>query len=241
MKNKNEDDLGFEVNFGAYQPEGKLKILKTEKRSKNLTKKSDEKEKRIDVPFEFIEKIKKLGMEESDAGILYKTRINWTEVYSENKIYCTEQHCDFYTKIDNDELTKHMITVHSYGENPCTHPGCNFVGISKKNLNLHARMHTMQSDKQFWYKCPKTTCSSSFESENKLKRHMRIHKSKTRPYLACLMVVKASHGLTRQVKNFRLPQTFFQPPFAFGRKNEQVKFAFGIKFFFSLALKYFLA
>ena len=175
MQNKNEDDLGFEVNFGAYQPEAKLKILKTKKRSKNQTKKSDEKEKRIDVPFEFIEKIKKLGMEESEAGILYKTRINWTEVYSENKIYCTEQHCDFYTKIDNDELTKHMITVHSYGENPCTHPGCNFVGISKKNLNLHARMHTMQSDKQFWYKCPKTTCSSSFESENKLKRHMRIH------------------------------------------------------------------
>ena len=30
MKNKNEDDLGFEVNFGAYQPEAKLKILKTE-------------------------------------------------------------------------------------------------------------------------------------------------------------------------------------------------------------------
>ena len=65
---------------------------------------------------------------------------------------------------------------------------------------------------------------------------MQSHKSKTRPYLACLMVVKASHGLTRQVKNFRLPQTFFQPPFAYRRKNEQVPFAFGIKFFFPLPL-----
>ena len=181
MKNKikNEDDLGFEINFGAYQPEAKLTILKTDRRyennAKTTTKKCDENEKRIDIPVEFIKKIQKLGMKESDAEILYKTRIDWTEVYSENKIYCTEQHCDFSTKIGNDELTNHMITVHSYGENPCTHPGCNFVGISKKNLNLHARMHTMQSDKQFWYKCPKSTCSSSFESENKLKRHMRIH------------------------------------------------------------------
>jgi len=176
---KKEDDLGFEINFGAYQPEVKLSMLNPEKRSvkntKNKTRKFDEKENCINIPVEFIEKIKKLGMKEIDAEVLYKTTINWTEVYSENKIYCTEQHCDFYTKIDNEILTNHMINVHNYGEYPCTHPGCNFVGISKKNLNLHARMHSMKSDKQFWYKCPKSTCSSSFESENKLLRHMRIH------------------------------------------------------------------
>ena len=80
-------------------------------------------------------------MNESDAEILYKTKINWTEAYSNNKIYCTEQNCDFYTKIKNDdELTNHMITAHSYGEYPCTHPSCNFVGISKVIVLFHCQV-----------------------------------------------------------------------------------------------------
>ena len=36
-------------------------------------------------------------------------------------------------------------------------------------------MHTMRSDKEFWYKCPKPNCQSSFATETKLEKHMRIH------------------------------------------------------------------
>ena len=36
-------------------------------------------------------------------------------------------------------------------------------------------MHTMRSDKEFWYKCPKPNCKSSFATETKLEKHMRIH------------------------------------------------------------------
>ena len=62
------------------------------------------------IPEEFIKKIEKLGMKREDADILYKTKIDWAAMYSNNKIYCTETRCDFYTKIDSDELTKHMIS-----------------------------------------------------------------------------------------------------------------------------------
>ena len=140
-----EYDLGFEINFG--KPEAKLPILKAERKNlscsirKNGTRKTDVKEKRMDIPIKFLEEIKKLKMNESDAEILYKTKINWTEAYSNNKIYCTEQNCDFYTKIKNDdELTNHMITAHSYGEYPCTHPSCNFVGISKVIVLFHCQV-----------------------------------------------------------------------------------------------------
>ena len=72
--------------------------------------------KKNDIPKEFMKKIRKLGMKEEDADILYRTKIDWTAVYSNNKIYCTETGCDFYTKLDNDDLKNHMISAHNYGE-----------------------------------------------------------------------------------------------------------------------------
>ena len=86
--------------------------------------------KKKEVPKEFIKKIKKLGMKVEDADILYESKIDWTAVYSNNKIYCIEIGCDFYTKIDNEELTNHTIDCHDYGEYPCNQPHCNFVGFS---------------------------------------------------------------------------------------------------------------
>ena len=90
-------------------------------------------EKKKEIPKEFIKKIKKLGMKVEDAEALYTSKIEWTAVYSDNKIYCTEMACDFYTTIDSDILTKHMIDHHDYGKYPCGHPHCDFVGFSKVN------------------------------------------------------------------------------------------------------------
>ena len=87
--------------------------------------------KKKEIPKDFIKKIEKLGMRIEDAEALYASRIDWTSVYSENKIYCTEMGCDFYTKIDSDILPNHMIDRHNYGKYPCDYAHCNFVGYSK--------------------------------------------------------------------------------------------------------------
>ena len=90
-----------------------------------------ESKKRKEIPKEFIKKIKKLGMRLEDANVLYASKIEWTAVYSENKIHCTEPGCEFYTKIDSDILTKHMMDRHNYADYPCDQPNCNFIGYSQ--------------------------------------------------------------------------------------------------------------
>ena len=93
----------------------------------------------MEVLTEFIKKIKNLGMRKEDADILYKTNINWTAVYSDNKIYCTEVGCDFYTTIDKDVLTSHAKTVHYYGDYPCPDEYCNYIGYSKVCFRTQVR------------------------------------------------------------------------------------------------------
>jgi len=106
-----DDDLGFEINFGAFQPDTKFQIpLQKPLIGKTIHGPKKETEKRkIDVPKEFIKKIKNLGMNVEDAEVLFRSKIDWTAMYSENKIYCIEPGCDYFTKIDSDELTNHMI------------------------------------------------------------------------------------------------------------------------------------
>ena len=109
-----------------------LKAVNSFEKQGSLEKKRPQKdESKKEVPKEFIKKIKKLGMRVEDAEVLYATKIEWTAVYSDNKIYCTETTCDFQANIDSDALTRHMISHHKYGEYPCTYPNCNFVGYSK--------------------------------------------------------------------------------------------------------------
>ena len=89
-----------------------------------------------DIPRKFIKKIKNLGMKVEDAEILYRSKIDWTAVYSENKIYCVEPGCDFVTNIGSVKLTNHMVDVHKYGEYRCDHEHCDYVAASKVNYFL---------------------------------------------------------------------------------------------------------
>ena len=72
-------------------------------------------------------------MKEEDAEILFKTKIDWSAIYSDNKIYCTEAGCDFVTEIkDNDEdLKSHLRTVHNWGDWPCSDQNCGYIGHSQ--------------------------------------------------------------------------------------------------------------
>ena len=104
----------------------------TEK-NKQGPKKETEK-RRTDIPKEFIKKIKNLGLKVEDAEILYKSKIDWAAIYSDNKIYCVEPGCSYFTKIDNQELTNHMINEHKWGAYPCQYDNCNYVASSKVKI-----------------------------------------------------------------------------------------------------------
>lgn len=179
-KNKENEngDLGFEINFGAYQSEPRLELKQIpgikQKKRQNVTE--GEKDK-IEIPKIFIKKIKKLGMREEDAEILYKSKIDWTACYSDNKIYCPELSCDYFTTIDNGDLTNHLITVHKYGEYKCDDPHCEYVAYSKTNLNIHRNMHKRLPNKMYLYKCPTINCEASFPGEWKLNLHVRLHEN----------------------------------------------------------------
>ena len=131
--------------------------------------------KKKEVPKDFIKKIEKLGLNVEDAAVLYASKIDWTAAYSDNKIHCTEMACDFNTKIDSDVLTKHMIECHDYGDYPCDHPHCDWVGFSKSSLNRHKPMHTRHFEKEYWHKCPKPGCKSTFNDLCALDLHCRLH------------------------------------------------------------------
>ena len=78
-------------------------------------------------------------MKKEDAVVLYKSKIDWTAVYSENKIYCIEPKCKFSSHIDSDDLRNHMITVHKYGEYPCLDTDCDYVAFSKVRLLVNSK------------------------------------------------------------------------------------------------------
>ena len=130
-ENDVEDDLGFEINFGAFQPEKKLLLRNSLFQKANHGSKKESERRKKDVPKDFIKKIKHLGMRVEDAQVLFMSKIDWCAVYSENKIYCVEPGCDYFTTIENEELTNHMIDVHKYGDYPCNYDHCNYVATSK--------------------------------------------------------------------------------------------------------------
>ena len=130
---KNDDDLGFEINLGAYHQ----KAISKHPRQIASSTKMEKSEKQIDIPKEFIKTIEELGMRKKDAVMLYKSKIDWVAVYSENKIYCIEPKCKYFTEIDNEDLRNHMIKVHKYGEYPCPYTDCDYVAFSKVRSKLN--------------------------------------------------------------------------------------------------------
>ena len=102
--------------------------------AKKTYPKTETEKRKKDISKEFIKKIKNLGMKIEDAEVLFKSKIDWCAVYSENKIYCVEPGCDYFTMIDNGELTNHMIDVHKYGDYPCSNDHCDYIATSKVKL-----------------------------------------------------------------------------------------------------------
>ena len=88
-------------------------------------------EQKVQIPEEFIKMIRKFGLKEEDAEILFQTQINWTAVYSDNKIYCTEVNCEYFTELDDEDLFSHTRKVHNWGDFPCKVDHCSYVGYSK--------------------------------------------------------------------------------------------------------------
>ena len=70
-------------------------------------------------------------MKVEDAELLYKTKINWTAVYLENKLYCTEHGCEFFRK--------HLKQHFRIKDSKCDKCGLEFS--SKWELNQHYKIH----------------------------------------------------------------------------------------------------
>ena len=110
--------------------------------------KGAEKDQKVkEIPKEFIKKISKLGMKVEDAQVLYETKIDWTAVYSKNKIHCVEPGCDFFTMMDNDDMNNHMVNFHKYGDYPCNDLHCNFIAHSKVKKTKISQVLTKSSEK----------------------------------------------------------------------------------------------
>ena len=43
------------------------------------------------IPRSFMKRIKKLGFKEKDAEVLFQTKLDWTAITSDCKIYCVER------------------------------------------------------------------------------------------------------------------------------------------------------
>ena len=107
--------------------------------SKKGPKQSTQKRLKTVIPEAFINKIKSLGLKEEDAEILYETKIDWTAVYSDKKIYCTEggeQKCNFVADIKTgcEDLKSHLRKVHQWGDWPCSDKNCGYIAHSKVSL-----------------------------------------------------------------------------------------------------------
>ena len=122
----------------------KIKLLRKPLTEKiNHGPKKESAKRKIDIPKDFIKKIKNLGLKVEDAEVLFKSKIDWTAVYFENKIYCVEPGCNYSTKIDNDELTNHMTIVHNYGTYPCDNDHCDYVAASKVKLKKPSELQVL--------------------------------------------------------------------------------------------------
>lgn len=167
-------DLGFDINFGSVSTAVKYPV----KRDIKLSKRSNEKRKRnrkSEVPKEFLMKIEKLGFKKENARVLYETKLDWTAMNSDSKIYCTQHGCDHNTFISEDCLRDHCINAHQWGEYPCDAVGCYYIGYSRKNLAYHKGMHGRSFDKTDLYPCNFPGCTASFSREGLLKIHQSIH------------------------------------------------------------------
>ena len=111
-------------------------VLQRAKSGQEAALKSKTERKKFDIPEDFMREIKILGLKEVDAKVLFDSKINWTAVYSDDKIYCTEKGCDFVSTINGEEMRNHGKLVHNYGEYPCRDEYCSYVGYSKVNNKL---------------------------------------------------------------------------------------------------------
>ena len=66
-------------------------------------------------------------------------------------------------------------------------------------------MHKLRSDNNFWYKCPKPNCRSTFKVQSLLDQHMRIHNNELDQCQYCTYrYVKPSDYREHLNKHFRI-------------------------------------
>ena len=114
---------------------------------------SSSEEKKVKIPSEFIEHILTLGFNKNDAKRLYDQKDDWLGVYTGGQLFCTKYGCQFYTKVNSDELFEHCRNEHNWKDYPCDHINCNYVAYSSLALHHHGRKADHSFYLTFIYSC----------------------------------------------------------------------------------------
>ena len=127
-KDKHYDKNYHKINFKANIRSKRQKVCL-----------SASEEKKVKIPSEFIEHILTLGFDKNDAKRLYDQRDDWLGVHTGGQLFCTKYGCQFFTKVNSDELFEHCRNEHKWKDYPCDHVNCNYVAYSSLALHHHGR------------------------------------------------------------------------------------------------------
>ena len=130
QRRRRSKKLSFAINLDAEFPRPK--------RPEKLRKRHREKLLTVEeIPKDFIKIVKSLGFSKADAPRLYSSKDDWTGLNTGGKVNCTEQGCDFSSKISSKCLFSHCREEHGWRDYPCDFDGCQFISFSKKCFNQH--------------------------------------------------------------------------------------------------------
>ena len=130
QKRRRFKKLSFTINLDADFSRPKV--------TKKLQKRRREKLLEVDeIPRDFIKVVKSLGFSKADAPRLYSSKDDWTGLNTGGKVNCTEQGCNFSSKITSKCLFDHCQKEHGWRDYPCDFEGCQFISFSKKCFNQH--------------------------------------------------------------------------------------------------------
>ena len=136
-----------------------------------------------------------------------KSHSNYSQLSSQT-IVCQYEGCDqmftdktsWYNHRNNYHKNKYKV--------PCTHPGCDYVAVSKWHLNfLHMSKHSQ--DRPFV--CQVQGCAKSFKREDSLKNHLEMHKNDhfQCSFEGCGKTYESKGGLNSHMKLAHIRDTLY--------------------------------
>jgi len=182
-KKKKDERKPVKLSFAIQKaPERKkIETAPSEKKSRQIIKKTAEEKKAVVIPEKFIKIAKKFGLPEDHLEFFFENResFHW-ESMQKTDIHCSEVHCKFTTKATPKCLVEHMISAHNYKDIECDKTDCSYVGYSFNNFKRHKGQfhgHGAKPTEFGKHPCP-YSCKVSFTFPADLKKHLDVHENR---------------------------------------------------------------